>query len=457
MEVRVAGRRQAVARDALPDQEPHDARGARGRKLPVRREDRAGDRHRVGMPLDHHLVDALLAQDLRDLREHRGGCGLQLGETGVEQDPVGEQPDHEAALGDHGLQLALDALLTRVLVDLPLEALEVLLLPGAGRGERRRRGGLADERRDRRDRRGGGRRAHGLRVGARVANRLAAGQDLAREGLLKRLREDLELRLVHRCDAEEHHEERHQQRDHVRVREEPALLVLVLGSGSPPPSSLCPARTHGWTQAAASSGSTAARPSASAGEPSVVRSSGGMKDRSLSATTRGLSPAWIERMPSRVIVRSSVSSDDIAFSLLAVGRKTTFAEPTPYSVAMKAPEIAGPRVAGASRFSSTCTRPMTVPMMPIVGEKPPAFSNGITAAWWRPIMPSISFSRISRTSSGSVPSTTSCRPLRVKSSSSWATSSSSARRPSRRARSAKPTSSSSCAFMSGLSPLMAFL
>ena len=60
---------------------------------------------------------------------------------------------------------------------------------------------------------------------------------------------------------------------------------------------------------------------------------------------------------------------------------------------------------------------MTVPMMPIVGAKPPAFSNGPAPSWWRAIMPSISASRTSRTSSGSEPSTTSCRPLRVKSSS----------------------------------------
>ena len=42
---------------------------------------------------------------------------------------------------------------------------------------------------------------------------------------------------------------------------------------------------------------------------------------------------------------------------------------------MKAPEIAGPSVAGRDRFSSTCTRPITVPMMPMVGPSPPALSN----------------------------------------------------------------------------------
>ena len=42
----------------------------------------------------------------------------------------------------------------------------------------------------------------------------------------------------------------------------------------------------------------------------------------------------------------------------------TLAEPTPISVAMNAEEIEGPSVAGADRFWSTCTRPITVPMMP---------------------------------------------------------------------------------------------
>ena len=46
---------------------------------------------------------------------------------------------------------------------------------------------------------------------------------------------------------------------------------------------------------------------------------------------------------------------------------------------MNAAEIDGPSVAGADRFWSTCTSPMTVPMIPIVGAKPPAFSNGSDA------------------------------------------------------------------------------
>ena len=80
---------------------------------------------------------------------------------------------------------------------------------------------------------------------------------------------------------------------------------------------------------------------------------------------------------------------------------------------MNAPEIAGPSVDGADRFSSTWMRPMTVPMMPSVGAKPPAVVN-MPAIWpWRCAIPSTSDSRIVRTRSESVPSTTSWRPFFV--------------------------------------------
>ena len=47
---------------------------------------------------------------------------------------------------------------------------------------------------------------------------------------------------------------------------------------------------------------------------------------SFSRTTRGLSPAWIARMPSSVIARKCSSSADSCLSRLATGRKTTLAE-----------------------------------------------------------------------------------------------------------------------------------
>ena len=100
---------------------------------------------------------------------------------------------------------------------------------------------------------------------------------------------------------------------------------------------------------------------------------------------------------------------------------------------MNAPEIAGPSSAGAARFWSTWIRPITVPMMPTVGAKPPAVVNRPATCAWRAARPSISDSRIACTRSESVPSTTSCRPLRVKASSILATSSSRASRPLRRA------------------------
>src|SRR3954449_10546621 len=109
---------------------------------------------------------------------------------------------------------------------------------------------------------------------------------------------------------------------------------------------------------------------------------------------------------------------------------------------MNAPEIAGPSVSGGARFASTWMRPMTVPMMPMVGEKPPASLKTLALAEWRPAMASVSISRTSATTSASVPSTTSCRPFLVNSSSILPISSSSASRPSRRARSARATRSS---------------
>src|SRR4029078_4291459 len=56
---------------------------------------------------------------------------------------------------------------------------------------------------------------------------------------------------------------------------------------------------------------------------------------------------------------------------------------------MNAPEIDGPRVSGCDRFSSTCTRPITVPMMPIVGAKPPALSKGSAAGRWGAGQPAV--------------------------------------------------------------------
>src|SRR5439155_11742514 len=99
------------------------------------------------------------------------------------------------------------------------------------------------------------------------------------------------------------------------------------------------------------------------------RFDGGRYASSFSARTRGLSPAWIERIASSTMYRWFTSVADISLSLLPTGRNSRLALDTPYNVAMNAPEIAGPRVDGADRFSRTWISPMTVPMIPRVGAK----------------------------------------------------------------------------------------
>ena len=54
-------------------------------------------------------------------------------------------------------------------------------------------------------------------------------------------------------------------------------------------------------------------------------------------------------------------------SRLPTGSQIMFAVITPHRVATNAPAIRWPSLSGWDRFSSTCTRPMTVPMMPMVG------------------------------------------------------------------------------------------
>ena len=117
-------------------------------------------------------------------------------------------------------------------------------------------------------------------------------------------------------------------------------------------------------------GRDAAAPArARASSSASPRSAGAMNERSLSPTTRGLSPACTARIPSSVRMRSSASAEESARSRAATGRKMTFAAPTPSSVAMNAVEIAGPSIEGFARFWSTCTSPITVPMIPIVGRE----------------------------------------------------------------------------------------
>ena len=85
------------------------------------------------------------------------------------------------------------------------------------------------------------------------------------------------------------------------------------------------------------------------------------------ATSRGLAPAWIAMMPSMVSSIWSHSRSLIRLSRLAIGSHRTLALSTPHSVATNAPAMRWPSFSGSLRFSSTWIRPMTVPMMPIVG------------------------------------------------------------------------------------------
>ncbi len=62
-----------------------------------------------------------------------------------------------------------------------------------------------------------------------------------------------------------------------------------------------------------------------------------------------------------------ISSSPSRLSRLPIGMKKTFADMTPHRVAMNAAAMRWPSSSGLARFSSTCTRPMTVPMMPMVG------------------------------------------------------------------------------------------
>src|SRR5205085_6803786 len=100
------------------------------------------------------------------------------------------------------------------------------------------------------------------------------------EGGAEPLRQDGELLGVDLRARVEHDEEDQQQRDQVGVGDEPALVTLrLLGFFAP----------H-----AASGFSAAARASSAAGSP---RSRGGRKPSSFSRTMRGLSPAWMARIP----------------------------------------------------------------------------------------------------------------------------------------------------------------
>jgi len=61
----------------------------------------------------------------------------------------------------------------------------------------------------------------------------------------------------------------------------------------------------------------------------LPRAAGATNASSFSDRTRGLSPAWIDRIASRIIMRWLTSTADISLSLLPIGRNIRFALDTP--------------------------------------------------------------------------------------------------------------------------------
>ncbi len=253
---------------------------------------------------------------------------------------------------------------------------------------------------------------------------------LPEKAALQRLLQGLELGDVDRGDREQHHEQRHQKRDHVGVGQQPALGALLLLW--PPPTA--PARAPLRHAQAACDSSIGARRQRSS-------SLGALGRRHVGHQLFGDQP----RVVAGLDREDALDGHHPQLDLFAGDRLEAVGDGQEDHVGgadahQRGDEGGGDRGAERGRArrgsASTCTSPSTVPMIPIVGANPPAFSNGAAPASWRAAMPSTSASRIAWTISGSVPSTTSCRALRVKVSSispSWA---SSASRPSRRALSA---------------------
>src|SRR4051794_13143324 len=432
----VAGGRHPVLRDAVGlGQVPQHGGGAHGGQLPVRRpRAAAGDRQRVGVPLDPDLVGQP-GEGRRHGVEHAGALRLQHRRLGGEQHRVGDDVHDQTALVDDELRgpglagggqrgrqrvarlgqlvvgtLRLGGGLLRLLLRDRLggRLLRVGLL-GAVDG-----GLLLDLHR--------GQRALGLGVdgGAVVED-----GDGRAEPLAQALGERGELGDVHLAHRVEDHEQREQQGQHVGVGDEPPFVVLVLlflvllGPALP---------------------ASVAVPGVLAHAASRSCSLGGTREDSFARTVRGLVPAWISAMPSTSSSICAACRSLVRVILAPIGSQKTLADSTPHRVATKALAISGPIDSGSERFSITWISPMTVPMMPMVGAYPPMPLKNFAAALSSAFFALISDSRMARRSSGSVPSMLICRPRLRKGSSIFLTSASSASRPSLRAFSARLTS-----------------
>jgi hypothetical protein len=84
----------------LLDQEAHHARGARGRQLPVRDEQRRGDLQVVGVGLDLHGA-GLVVERGRDLAQLVARVGAHGRGPDEEEAPLGERHDHAARIVAH--------------------------------------------------------------------------------------------------------------------------------------------------------------------------------------------------------------------------------------------------------------------------------------------------------------------------------------------------------------------
>ena len=149
----------------------------------------------------------------------------------------------------------------------------------------------------------------------RPPGRIGAG-----ERLVQRLLQRHVLGDVHRRDREQHHEQRHQQRDHVRVGQQPTLVVLVLGVGSsallrrPRPPGPAMARPPQLLAAGSRRRCRSPRP------PSRAPSAGRTEGELVGDQARVVARLDGEDRLDGHAFGSSTSSDDIAFSLLAIGR-----------------------------------------------------------------------------------------------------------------------------------------
>ena len=121
--------------------------------------------------------------------------------------------------------------------------------------------------------------------------------------------------------------------------------------------------------------------------------------------TRGFCPAWIARTPSIHIEWISFSLLLRKCSLSAMGRAIILASTAPYRVVSSATAMAGPIALGSFMLDSICTRPISVPIMPMAGATSPVARQTRSPQLWRSMVCCMSFAITALTTSWLVPST----------------------------------------------------